>query len=335
MSADDYGWNENDQLNSPSPGSTKDTVVLITGGWSTKGFSSMEFYPGSSCSLPPLPEVRGGHISFVTSGTNPKVTLCGGNNAHSVTSSCVVFDVENQRWDENMIGRLTMRRARYAAVTVESVGTYIIGGDMSNNPRTTEFLEEGGREWVVGPNIPGVDMTQPCAVQISPLSYLVIFGFNILEYQVDVADLTSSSGWQTNKWPSLQTERNNLPGCALLGNKVVIAGGYSSSNYLKSTEILDLSTKTITYAGDMNSPRGHFHLATPTLGGTTKLFAIGGVGNGKSSHHSSVEEFHLSNNSWTLAEITLEKAKYDFGTVIVEPEMLCPTLEGKGCNSKP
>ena len=115
-----------------------------------------------------------------------------------------------------MIGQLTIDRRFHAAVRVENVGTYLIGGNSDNNPTTTDFLAHGLTEWTTGPNIP-VSMATPCAVRISKLSFVAILNNDILEYQVDVADPTSSSGWQLpNPWPSLQTSLSNLDAPSLI-----------------------------------------------------------------------------------------------------------------------
>ena len=139
-----------------------------------------------------------------------------------------MLDVENQRWDKNVIGELMMPRSLHAVVTMDTVGTYIIGGAGENNSQTTEFLEEGATKWVAGPPI-YTPMTYPCAVKVSQLSFLTIFNYDILEYQVDVRDPTLFLGWQSaSKWPRLQTQRRHHS-CSMVNQKVIIAGGYSSS----------------------------------------------------------------------------------------------------------
>merc|ERR1712156_44049 len=79
-------------------------------------------------------------------------------------------------------------------------------------------------------------------------------------------------------WPKLKTRRIYWPGCALVGQKVIIAGGYSRGNSYATTEILDLTTKTIVYGGDMALPRRLFHIHTVKYRNSTKIFALGGKG---------------------------------------------------------
>ena len=171
---------------------------------------------------------------------------------------------------------LPQPRYNHAAVTLKSIGTYLIGGfRFSDNRRTTDFLPVGGRLWVSGPSIP-VDMNQPCAVVIGKRSFLTIFQTNIREYQVDVNNPTSFDGWQeATKWPQLLTNRRKGPGCARLGQRVIFAGGYSSE-VERSTEVLNLETRTIEYAQDLNTAREYFHIVTITTEGVERTFALGG-----------------------------------------------------------
>ena len=306
-------------------------MALVIGGYNhPRRLSSAEIYPPIvGCNLPSLPETRFGHAAFVH---NDAVTICGGqvhsSGSSSSTSSCLVLNVQNQRWETNLITDLMRTQRKYhASVSVEKVGSYLIGGNAGNGEIrvTSDFLAHGATEWVAGPDLP-VSMSNPCAVKISQLNFLVINGNDIREYQVDVTNPTSSSGWQdANKWPRLQTGRRSHPGCAVTtDNKVVIAGGESGSTYLRSSEVLDLSTGTITNGGDMIRPRAWFHLATTSLGGATKMFAIGGRYSSE-GYSKSVEEFHPSNNSWTLAPTALGETRGFFGRVEVEVKTICPT----------
>ena len=221
------------------------------------------------------------------------------------------------------MGELPHPRLFAASVSIENVGTYLIGGLASSMRRTIDFLPEDTTEWAAGPAIP-VDMNQACAVSISQLSFVTIHGNVILEYEVDISNPTSSSGWQSaSKFPQLQTRRTNQPGCSKIGDQVVIAGGRDGSTWLRSTEILDLSTKTIVYAGDLNSPRAYFHMATITMNGEQMLFAFGGSDENWASLNS-VERFNTNNNTWTLAPTSMEEARDSFGAIVLPQEILCP-----------
>ena len=60
--------------------------------------------------------------------------------------------------------------------------------------------------------------------------------------------------------------------------QVIIAGGFSGNNQLKTTEIVDLDAKIVYYGGNMLQGRKAFHLATVDRGGFERLLAVGGNG---------------------------------------------------------
>ena len=59
---------------------------------------------------------------------------------------------------------------------------------------------------------------------------------------------------------------------------MIIAGGFSGNNQLKTTEIVDLDAKIVYYGGNMRQARKAFHLATVHRGGFERLLALGGIG---------------------------------------------------------
>jgi hypothetical protein len=318
--------------NRPSTGVAEETAVLITGGRGSIYLSSSEIYP-TGCSVQALPSERKEHSTFATTGPSPKIVTCGGETTQGVAASCLVLNVGNQLWEENVVGDLPQPRRAAASVSIENAGTYLIGGTgsslglINSMRRTSDFLEAGSTEWTAGPAIPDVDMDRPCVVSISQLSFLIIHGNDILEYQVDISDPTSSSGWQAaSTFPQLQTYRGKQPGCSKIGDQVVIAGGIDSSGQLlHSTEVLNLSTRTIAYAGDMNSPRIYFHMATITMNGQQTLLALGGWLGGSNSGLISVEHFNTTTNTWTFASTGMVEARWQFEAVALPREILCPT----------
>ena len=64
-----------------------------------------------------------------------------------------------------------------------------------------------------------------------------------------------------------------------------------TSRPLQSTEVLDLATRKIEYAGNMNTARYGFHLVTIITDNVHKIFALGGSDG--SYTFDSVEEFGL------------------------------------------
>ena len=279
------------------------------------------------------------------------IATCGGELTveNLPTASCVGLDLEKKLWDENLIGDLTKIRSGHAAVSMENIGTYLIGGnndgdDFNKLIRTTEFLAEGKKEWTVGPTIP-VDMDLPCAVSISSQSFLAIGNTGIREYKVDINDPTSMDGWQS-EWPELNILNKKSLSCSKIGNSVVIAGGYFEDEeknwtYQSSTEVLDLTTRKVLAAGDMISPRAQFIMATITRDRKQMIMAFGGAPDEKSFFtafseglennpenyfgENSVEQFDPDTKKWTLLPTKMESPRENMGGVAVLQQLVCPT----------
>ena len=83
----------------------------------------------------------------MTAGTTPRVAYCGGwDDKGNFLDSCVVWDSNNQRWDERMMGPLHQHREGHSVVTFENIGVYVIGGgaatgtDTENAKFSSDFL---------------------------------------------------------------------------------------------------------------------------------------------------------------------------------------------------
>ena len=113
-----------------APNLEEDTVVLITGGNGIRTevfLTSTEVYPPlPDCSPPSLPSPRYMHSTVATTGPSPKVVTCGGVYSTHY-ASCFVLDLEKKHWDKSMMGPLPQPRVSHAAVSMENIGTYLIG----------------------------------------------------------------------------------------------------------------------------------------------------------------------------------------------------------------
>jgi len=298
----------------------EDSLLFITGG--DKGYSflsSTEVYPSTSgCSPPPLPSGRNAHTAFVTSEPSPLVATCGGYVGR-YTTSCLVLDPINQHWDESRMGNLAMVRHYSAATTLNNIGVFIVGGYRANTRGTSEFLAAGTMQWQEGPALP-VDMIYPCAVAITPTSFLAIYGTDIREFDAAIAGPNSSEGWmEAGRWPELKTSREDQPGCAKIGQKVIIAGGHNRKD-LSSTEVLDLVDRRISSGGEMASPRRQFHLAKIISGGEEKMFAF--AGSDGATILNEVEEWVETSSTWKAAD-NLVGSRRSFGAVAVPRHLIC------------
>ena len=122
------------------------------------------------------------------------------------------------------------------------------------------------------------------------------------------------------KRTNIRYARTNWPGCAVVGNKFIVAGGEDKNGkYLKSTEIIDLRTRNITAGGGMEKPRGRFNLLS--ISGT--LYALGGLyHNGRRNYLADVEEFVEETGTWKPAT-SLSVGRSHYGGVAVNLDLIC------------
>ena len=111
-------------------------------------------------------------------------------------------------------------------------------------------------------------------------------------------------------------------------DKVVITGGFYPGNTylypnfdgptsrpLQSTEVLDLATRKIEYAGNMNTARYGFHLVTIITDNVHKIFALGGFDG--SYTFDSVEEFDPEEYTWRRVKATIATTRSYYGAMML------------------
>merc|ERR1711953_224475 len=304
----------------------EDSGLLITGGYTPEGrTASTEVFPSCS-SPPPLSLPRVGHQTFKTSDPTPLIASCGGRTGgdNTPTASCLVLDLENQRWDESRMGSLTTPR-RYGAVVELKQGVLFLGGYGSATSKTTsDFLATGSLQWQQGPRLPQ-GMADFCAVPVSSTKFLTINGDEIHEFDAAIAGPTSEEGWRDSTlWPTLETSRYDHS-CAKHGNKVILAGGDGGRGNLQSTLVLDITTRTISTGGYMASHGSWFNLATISRGGGEITFAIAGQSSSR-TFSNSVEEWEEESSTWKAAgNLDVDTVRSAFGVVTIPKNIICPT----------
>ena len=324
---------------------TGEAALLTGGGWllgQTSSVSSTILYPSASvqlpgCSVPSIGSfdlVGGSHVSFLTQDSpRPRITICGGGGERK---DCLVL--QNGGWARGVVDDLPDGRSLSASVGLDA-GVYILGGLQTAS--SSVFLRANSSSWVQGPQLPVAMERGPCAAPISAHSFLIVYETYVYEFDTRVGEgLTSSSGWkEKTTWPQLQTARNNWPGCGVVGNLFVVAGGRNGGhygdlfnlgygNYLRSTEIINLDKKTIEYGGEMEKPRGFYHLLS--IGGV--LHALGGYYYVERRTNpfvelngvplADVEEFDEETGTWKTAT-SLSDKKQKYGGVAVNFDLLC------------
>ena len=139
---------------------------------------------------------------------------------------------------------------------------------------------------------------------------------------------TSDNGWrESTRWPTLKTSRSEQPGCAKIGRKVIITGGKSGRDYQRSTEVLDLTSHTLSIGGDMATARIHFKLATLKISGQDRVLALGGLiclpGGQTCTYLDSVEEWVEETSTWKETESLSRTMRY-YGVATVRADLICP-----------
>ena len=334
---------------------TEETLLLVTGGGGLyesrrhKILSEPEIYPATNnteCSLPSFPAGRWFHATFLTSRPSPLVATCGGiEEGKSKTepiASCFVLDLINQRWDEDKMGNMTTARSDIAAVTMDNVGTFILGGRDRETAKSSEFLPAGSMTWQRGPSLP-MEMAitshdgHPCLVAISATSFLAIYRKAIHEFDASNGEPTSSEGWrEAGRWPKLRIDRYQGHGCARIGHQVIIAGGHGArwpgddlQYKSRSTEVLDINKRTLSFGGDMAS-RQYFQLATINFGGRERVFAVGGFWSPDGRKGlDTVEEWVEELSIWKPAD-HLDQQRSLFGAVVLPRHLICSTGGSSG-----
>ena len=256
------------------------------------------------------------------------VATCGGDTPDGPTASCLVLDPINQRWDANKMESLTVAKddELVVAATLDNIGVYLAIGLES------DFLPAGRMQWQRGPDLPAYAIG-PCAVTISPTSFLLFTGGNIWEFDSSVAGPTSNEGWlESNRWPALKKDRL-YASCSKVGQKVIITGGQNVRNYesLQSTEVLDLLTKQITSGENLRTAKKCLGAVTIMIGGQERMFSFGGFaqfyiadfGDFDYAYYNEVDEWIEENSNWRPVTSLLQE-RTSFGAVSVPKQLVCP-----------
>jgi len=194
-------------------------------------------------------------------------------------------------------------------------GSYIFDSDWVSGRTTSEFLPSNSNSWVAGPTVPGRRMWVGCVVKISNEDFLIIGGYDGQDSSTRIVKFNTRSGTWEDNWGSLLQGRRSH-GCTYTSGKVIVAGGYDEGR-LKSTEIIDVDRKQSRSAGNMREKRHSFALVTVN----NKVLAIGGYGGGQ--YLSSVEEFNLEEETWSVAPYSMEEARGFFGYLVVPEDKIC------------
>ena len=287
-------------------------AALLTGGYVGSRLSSTVLYP-EGCSVPSMDEARSFHVTFLTRDSPPRIATCGGYDGDYLKDCLVLRDGQ---WRGGELDDLPEKNFRQASATLED-GVFLLGG--WNTPSSSVFLRANSRSWESGPGLPVEMKMGPCAAPIGSHSFLIVYGTDVYEFDTRVAGPTNDAGWRPNEnWPQLQVSRFS-PGCGVVKNKLIVAGGHDHFDSFKSTDIIDLEKRTISFGGEMEKPRRGFYLLP--IG--TVLYALGGFQyDGGSFYLADVEEFVEETGTWKPAK-SLDGKRGSYGGVAVTRDLVC------------
>ena len=129
---------------------------------------------------------------------------------------------------------LNQPRIFASEVKMPSGQVFLLGGWYSE--RTSEVLQPGDSSWSRGPHLPH-PLDSACALPINDTTFVAIGGGM---YHTKVISYNTKWELWNDKWPLLDEGRRGHS-CAKLGSNLMVAGGYSYSNfdYSDSTIIIN------------------------------------------------------------------------------------------------
>jgi len=259
-------------------------LALVTGGYNAD--QSVEIYSSEgSCNrhLPDLPDKRYVHTVNFVDGI---LLLCGGGSSITRTS-CLEMDK-----DFTMVphSTTTVERGWHSSVVMGGQLT-LLGGEYPSYNSTEFIYPRFSGSWSQGYNL--IEETvEACAVKLTWDTFLVTGG----GYNTHVVLYNNTDG-TGRRLQDLNYGRQKH-GCTLVQNEtytgVMVAGGWTGSDTLSSTEVMDIAEGTWQMAGNLNTGRDGLRILVLE----DKIVAMGGF-HGGGSYLSSVEQFDVSTLTWS------------------------------------
>jgi serine/threonine protein kinase/N-acetylneuraminic acid mutarotase len=230
------------------------------------------------------------------------LALGGGGDEESPEPPPVVAATELPAdLDWQPIAELPFRR-QYAASTVIGGKIYVIGGIVTTaSTTTTKIYDPATNRWTTGPGLP-LPLHHFTAVTYEGEA-VVIGGF------VPGDELTSNQSgdvyalregtWQ--KLPSLKHPRA-AAAAAVVGDKIVVAGGQAGGELVPQTEVFD--GERWTDAAEIPTPREHLGAASDGR----YLYTVGGRELSAAENSTAFERYDPESNRWTELDAMPETA---------------------------
>ena len=282
-------------------------MILVVGGfdgWDNNArLSTVEVLSDKESNQLPLPSLPTGIDGPSILNHDSSILVCGGWGNEN---SCLQLTADS--WNHH--SSLTVPRSRSCGVSTNSA-SFLFGGYESNFGKDTyEYMDHGSNVWKVGnTNIPG-GLDEGCAVAISQEEVWLIGGRNT-ERRI-ISFNTISHTFQELSAKLIQGRYAHA--CARIPGtkKILVTGGWA----LDSTEIIDITTQSITNASPLNTRRYLHGIGVMTVGKEEKIVVLGG--NDGFNWLDDIEVYQDDTQTWTLKDIKLSEAKFSMGVLTVK-----------------
>ena len=286
------------------------SLILIAGSGLVSNRATVELLTGSNQKqLANLPTGSYGPSLINHYGD---ILICGGY-ASAPQQSC--FQLSN---GPSWLSHSSLNTARYhsGAATTNS-GSFIFGGGSSSRG-TFEYMTKGDTNWQTGNQYIPNGFESGCVIKISDEILYLIGGISSASfYERRILAFNTTNQVFTTLSTKLITGRSEHS-CEFIPNtnKVMISGGYNTGVYLTVTEVLDVTTGSISNGPAMNIKRSHHGSGIITVSGQDRLIVLGGWDG--SSFWDSIELFNPQTNSWELMNESLTTPRFLFGYLTIK-----------------
>ena len=293
----------------PPPG------LLLLGGQSAEGqLTSIETFGFDNCTIPPLPETRYGHGSFITPTQPPQLAVCGGWWMGKPNSTdCLTLNVTSAQWERGTFTNGLLGDAVRGVINMDGQGVFVV------HSSGISVLAPGSASWVRGPVFIA---PAECGCIVSSTSFVTIHmndTHNVREYSVINRGAEPEP---IDSWPNLSIKRYG-PGCGATSYHLIVAGGVSDLNeVLTSVEVFRIETKALRRGGDLKQARAYFQMIPVGLT-VPRLLAVGGQG--VNSTLDTMEWWEEEENSWEEGPPLL-RGRSNFGALMAPPHLVCSEI---------
>ena len=286
--------------------------AMIVGGISSSGTTPDveivnfgQSHNGDPCTKPAdFPtEIRNAAGTFIGSGEDSGVIVCGGKDPDGHTDKCLKYRFVDDSWDEGQPSiTLSKPRSWAASVWKDSKKWMLLGGWAGGVLSDSDLVDVGSNSVSSGAISLEVAVADYCIVKIDASLAFVAGGIDGTAERKEAAMLSLSNN-QWTELPPMETARRTHT-CGLIrsgGNGsldtfyVVVAGGANSGQYLDSVEYFSLLTRTWRSGPNLPTPlAGHRMMQVDD----SRLIIVGGSDSNGGSVFDSVFELDVESLEW-------------------------------------